>query len=165
MQAESQQGDNFPSQQLGDFRSWGSTSTSLEELQQSFFRASLAEPVWQSFTLAFGCDWQDSSSLAIAESPTLTLASGRVGVRMTAGRALGGAQHPEPQAMVRGEEVQKVSTTQGVQCGLIESAKSSEQRGRETWGETRWTKRGVGTGAGGIKLPATQMLDSIINAG
>lgn len=135
MQEESQQGDSFPSQQLGRFRSWGSTSTGLEERQPSFFGTSLAEPVWQSFTPAFGCGWQHSSSLAIVEPPTSMLRSGRVGVCMTAGRALGGAQHAEPQAMVRGEEIQGSQVRNKVfNGGWLRVQRTAEERGEEGLG-------------------------------
>lgn len=108
MQEESQQGDTFPSQQLGCFRSWGSTSTDLEEQQPSFLGTFEAEPVEQILTSVSGCIWQHASSRAIVEPTASLLRSGGVDVCMTAGRALGGAQHVEPQAMVRREMMRRI---------------------------------------------------------
>jgi hypothetical protein len=81
----------------------------LEEQQSSFFRLSLAEPVWDLSGTAFSWGRQDfSSSLqGVAGVPSSMLITGWVGVHMATGRALGGAQQAEPQAMVRDNEAQE----------------------------------------------------------
>ena len=67
----------------------------------------MAELSWQSFAMSFDWDWEDVSWPQVtAESPVSILGRAGFDVRTTAGRALGGAQHVEPQAMVYEEEAQ-----------------------------------------------------------
>jgi hypothetical protein len=81
----------------------------LEEQQSFFFELPVAVPVWHLSAIAFNSGRQDfSSSQGITELPASVLSTGRVSVRMTTEVALGGAQHAEPQAMVRDEEVQGI---------------------------------------------------------
>tara|TARA_R110002003_G_C688164_1_gene25372 strand:- start:176 stop:421 length:246 start_codon:yes stop_codon:yes gene_type:complete len=57
--------------------------------------------------MSFGWDWEDVSwSQVTAESLISMLGRAGFVVRTMAGRALGGAQHAESQAMVREEEAQ-----------------------------------------------------------
>jgi hypothetical protein len=111
----------------------------LEEQQPSFFGAFLADPVWQSFAPAFApafeCDWQDlSSSQVVAEPSPSVLSSIGVGV-MTVGRALGGAQHADSQAMVREEKVRGSQGQNKVRNAVGGGCKAQRAKMRRIAGE------------------------------
>jgi hypothetical protein len=97
IQEESQQGEGFPSQQLGTSSSCSSILTGLEEQQSFFFRVSSAVVTQQSSSSASGCARQQSSSHVVLGSPASSSDGAGVGV---GGRTSGEAQQAEAQGIV-----------------------------------------------------------------
>ena len=66
----------------------------------------------------------------MAELAESMLRIGGVGVYVTAGKVLGGAQHAEPQAIVRGEEIQGNQVRNNV-CNVVwlRVQRTAEERG------------------------------------